>query len=250
MKAAQYNRLHDRGDHLPTSWWPGLATTPLSPPPTWPARGNPSSSLTHDPSPEGASRPRSTSPDSSWTPAPTGHTIIQANPVIRDDTLGLVSDYGLTYIDPDPVARVAMPDGEQIGMYLDPERTHAEFARFSERDADYYMEFLADWERAKVAFGKANNTPIGWGPSLDQLLDKLPNGGVWRRRRALSAVDVITHEFTEEHIQSFLLWEACQTFGSVDLPGSGVLPYSHHGRSAEAELDDSPRWIRQTHRRH
>ncbi|MEK9809004.1 MAG: NAD(P)-binding protein, partial [Candidatus Nanopelagicales bacterium] len=52
----------------------------------------------------------------------TGHTIIQANPVIRDDTLGLVADHGLTYIDPDPVARVAMPDGEQVGMYLDPER--------------------------------------------------------------------------------------------------------------------------------
>jgi len=159
----------------------------------------------------------------------TGHTIIQSNPVIADDTLGLVSDYGLAYVDPDPVARVAMPDGEQIGMYLDPERTHAEFARFSQRDADYYMEFLADWERAKVAFGRANNTPIGWGPSLDQLLDELPNGGVWRRRRALSAVDVITHEFTEEHVQAFLLWEACQTFGSVDLPGSGVLPYSIMG---------------------
>ncbi len=159
----------------------------------------------------------------------TGHTIIQSNPVIRDDALGLVRDHGLIYVDPDPVARVAMPDGEQIGMYLDPERTHQEFARFSQRDADYYLEFLKDWERAKVAFGKANNTPIGWGPSLDQLLDELPNGGVWRRRRALSAVDVITHEFTEEHIQAFLLWEACQTFGSVDLPGSGVLPYSIMG---------------------
>ena len=159
----------------------------------------------------------------------TGHTIIQGNPVIKDDALGLVAQHGLTYVDPDPVARVAMPDGEQIGMYLDPERTYAEFARFSERDADYYMEFLADWERAKAAFGRSNNTPIGWGPPLDHLLDELPNGGVWRRRRALSAVDVITHEFTEEHIQAFLLWEACQTFGSVDLPGSGVLPYSIMG---------------------
>lgn len=159
----------------------------------------------------------------------TGHTIIQSNPVIKDDTLGLVANFGLTYVDPDPVARVALPDGEQIGMYLDPERTYAEFARFSTRDADRYMEMLEDWDRAKVAFGKANNTPIGWGKPLDALLDELPNGGTWRRRRALSAVDVLEHEFTEEHIQAFLLWEACQTFGSVDLPGSGVLPYSIMG---------------------
>ncbi|MDP1878120.1 MAG: NAD(P)/FAD-dependent oxidoreductase [Actinomycetota bacterium] len=159
----------------------------------------------------------------------TGHTIIQGNPVIKDDTLGLVGRHGLTYVDPDPVARVAFPDGEQIGMHLDPQATHAEFARFSNRDADRYLDFLADWDDARSAFNAANNTPIGWGPSLDQLLEQVPNGGVWRRRRALSAVDVIRHEFEEEHIQAFLLWEACQTFGSVDLPGSGVLPYTIMG---------------------
>jgi len=159
----------------------------------------------------------------------TGHTIIQSNPVIAQDSLGLVADHGLAYVDPDPVARVAMPDGEQVSMHLDPERTYAEFARFSQRDADTYLAMLEDWDRAKGAFGSANNTPIGWGKPLDALLDELPNGGTWRRRRALSAVDVIRHEFTEEHIQAFLLWEACQTFGSVDLPGSGVLPYSIMG---------------------
>ncbi len=163
----------------------------------------------------------------------TGHTIIQGNPVIKDDSLGLIKNHGLKYIDPDPVARVAMPDGEQIGMYLDKNKTYAEFARFSDRDADRYFSMLEDWSRAKVVFGTSNNTPIGWGPPLDQLLDTLPNGGTWRRRRALSAVDVIMHEFTEEHVQAFLLWEACQTFGSVDLPGSGVLPYSIMGGRQE-----------------
>jgi phytoene dehydrogenase-like protein len=159
----------------------------------------------------------------------TGHTIIQANPVIKDDPLGLIRDYGLTYVDPDPVARVSLPDGEQVAMHLDPEATIEEFARFSRRDADTYREFLADWDSAKVAFNAANNSPIGWGPSLDQLLDTLPNGGVWRRRRALSAWDVIRHEFEEEHVRAFLFWEACQTFGSVDLPGSGAIPYSTMG---------------------
>ncbi len=159
----------------------------------------------------------------------TGHTLIQSNPVIRDDVLGLVAEHGLRYVDPDPVARVAFPDGEQIGMHLDPERTHAELARFSAADADRYLTFLEQWDRAKAAFWASNNTPIGWGPSLDQLLDALPDGGVWRRRRSLSAVDVIRHEFREEHVQAFLLWEACQTFGSVDLPGSGAMPYSIMG---------------------
>ena len=52
-----------------------------------------------------------------------------------------------------------------IGMHLDPQATYDEFARFSSRDADRYLAMLADWDRAKVAFSTANNTPIGWGPS-------------------------------------------------------------------------------------
>jgi phytoene dehydrogenase-like protein len=36
----------------------------------------------------------------------TGHTLIQPNPVLRDDELGLKSEYGLEYINPDPVAHV------------------------------------------------------------------------------------------------------------------------------------------------
>jgi len=156
----------------------------------------------------------------------TGHTIIQDNPVIAQDTLGLVTGEGLRYVDPDPVARVAMPDGEQVAMYLDKNKTFDEFARFNRRDADRYFAMLEDWDRAKDAFSQSNNNPIGWATPIDQALDKLPNGGTWRRRRAMSALDVIMHEFDNEHIQAFLLWEACQTFGSVDLPGTGVLPYS------------------------
>jgi len=156
----------------------------------------------------------------------TGHTIIQDNPVIADDALGLVAQQGLKYVDPDPVARVAMPDGEQVAMYLDANKTYEEFARFSRHDADRYLALLEDWERAKPAFADSNNNPIGWTKPIDQALAELPNGSTWRRRRAMSATDVIMHEFKEEHIQAFLLWEACQTFGSVDLPGTGVLPYS------------------------
>jgi phytoene dehydrogenase-like protein len=156
----------------------------------------------------------------------TGHTIIQDNAVISQDSLGLIANHGLAYVDTDPVARVALPDGEQVAMYLDKNKTYEEFARFSRSDADRYLLMLEDWDRAKPAFSQSNNNPIGWATPIDQALAELPNGGTWRRRRAMSALDVITHEFKEEHIQAFLLWEACQTFGSVDMPGTGVLPYS------------------------
>jgi phytoene dehydrogenase-like protein len=68
----------------------------------------------------------------------TGHTLIQVNPLIRLDELGLVSTYGLSYIDPDPVEVVAFPDGETLTMWLDADATCSEIARFSEKDAEAY----------------------------------------------------------------------------------------------------------------
>ena len=55
----------------------------------------------------------------------TGHTLLQPNPLMRDDELGLKSEYGLEYISPDPIAHVVFPDGESFTHWLDLDRTCA-----------------------------------------------------------------------------------------------------------------------------
>jgi phytoene dehydrogenase-like protein len=156
----------------------------------------------------------------------TGHTLIRVNPLLTRDELGLIKDYGLHYIDPDPVAHVAFPDGEQLTMWLDKERTTAEIARFSQDDARAYRRLLADYDEVKSAFSGSQFTPAGFGPTLDQRLAGHPRGRVWQRIRQLSPWDVIRHEFTDRHVQAFMLWMAFQTNQAVDMPGSGVLAYS------------------------
>ena len=74
----------------------------------------------------------------------TGHTLIRVNPLLTRDELGLIADYGLRYIDPDPVAHVAFPDGEQLTMWLDRDRTAAAIARFSRSDAGACLARLAE----------------------------------------------------------------------------------------------------------
>jgi phytoene dehydrogenase-like protein len=156
----------------------------------------------------------------------TGHTLIRVNPLLTRDELGLIRDYGLRYIDPDPVAHVAFPDGEQLTMWLDAERTADEIARFSKADAQAYRRLLSDYDAVKSAFSGAQFTPVGFGPSLDQRLAEHPRGRVWQRITQLSPWDVIRHEFTDDHVRSFMLWMAFQTNQAVDMPGSGVLAYS------------------------
>ncbi len=156
----------------------------------------------------------------------TGHTLIRVNPVIKDDELGLVSKYGLSYIDPDPVAHVCFPDGEYFTMSLDPEATIAEFARYSKRDAAAYARLLEEWADVRHIFGQDRFRPVGYGPSNESLLDAHPKASVWRRRQSMSAYDIIMHEFEDRHCQSFLLWMAFQTIVAIDRPGTGLLAYS------------------------
>lgn len=155
----------------------------------------------------------------------TGHTLIQANPVIADDELGLIADYGLRYLDPDPVYHVGLPDGEAITMWLDPDRTCEEIARFSRADTAAYRRLIAEYDEVKHIFARARD-PIGSGASVQALLEAHPRGRIWIRRNALSAWDVIRHEFESPHVQSFLLWISSQTLAPTDMPGSGLLPYS------------------------
>jgi phytoene dehydrogenase-like protein len=156
----------------------------------------------------------------------TGHTMIRVNPVLLQDELGLFADYGLRYAEPDPVGHVAFPDGRQLTMWLDRDRTAGEVARFSATDAAAYLRLLDEYDQVKHIFSQAQFTPPGSGPSLDTMLADHPRGRIWARRRQLSAVDVVRHEFESRHIQAFLLWMAFQVFQPVDEPGSGVLPYA------------------------
>jgi phytoene dehydrogenase-like protein len=156
----------------------------------------------------------------------TGHTLIQTNPVLAADELGLLAEHGLSYISPDPVGHVVFPDGDSLTMWLDLDRTCEEIAYYSPRDADAYRRMLAEYDAVKEAFNRSRFTPIGFGPSLESMLDALPGGTRWRRRVAMSAWDIVCREFESEHVQAFMLWMAFQTGQPIGSAGSGPLAYS------------------------
>lgn len=155
----------------------------------------------------------------------TGHTLIQVNPLIRLDELGLVEKYGLSYVDPDPVEVVAFPDGEAMTMWLDVDKTTEEIARFSERDAEAYRRLLTEYDAVKSIVGASRFRPVGHGPSTEELLAQHPRGHVWMRRMMMSARDVIIHEFEEPHIRAFMAFMASQTAVPIDGAGTGLLAY-------------------------
>lgn len=156
----------------------------------------------------------------------TGHTLIRVNPLMSNDELGLIRDYGLEYVDPDPVGHVRMPDGSHLTLWLDEQRTVDEIAQFSQADARAYARMIEEYAEVKHIFGRWRFNPLGFVPSLDEMLAEHPRGNVWKRRGAMSAYDIIMREFESPQVRSFMMWLAFQTLVSLDKPGTGVLAYS------------------------
>ncbi|MDT0306503.1 NAD(P)/FAD-dependent oxidoreductase [Streptomyces sp. DSM 44917] len=69
------------------------------------------------------------------------HVLILANPLITRDELGLVSRYGLEYIDTDKPYAAIFDDGTCLTLYRDRARSRESIARFSKADAEAYEEF-------------------------------------------------------------------------------------------------------------
>jgi phytoene dehydrogenase-like protein len=171
----------------------------------------------------GAATEELTLPGYRFDSCSTGHTLIQPNPLLRDDELGLVSRHGLVYLAPDPIAHVVFPDGESFTHWLDLERTLEEIRRFSTRDAETYRRGLEEFAEIRGAVGAYRFNPIGYAPPLDVALAGKPR---WLRRIASSAYAVIRREYESRHVQAYLLWQAFQTAQAVDSPGSGLLAFS------------------------
>ena len=153
------------------------------------------------------------------------HVLIQTNPLLRENELEL-DRYGLEYLFPDPVVVMPFPDGASITMYRDRDRTAAEFARYSRRDAAAYHELLADWDSVKAIVNKGNQ-PAPTRPSEAlAALEASPHGMEMARVRASSALDVVCERFEDEHVRAFLLWMAMMTAQPIDRPYTGFLPLS------------------------
>src|SRR4029453_8176213 len=71
------------------------------------------------------------------------HIFIHANPLLAGDELKLKAKYGLRYVFPDPPMMSVFEDGSTLAIHRDRERTCAEIAKYSPRDADSFRRLSA-----------------------------------------------------------------------------------------------------------
>ena len=145
------------------------------------------------------------------------HAVIQNNPVIRDDELDLIADYGLRYAYTDPAAVLPLDDGDAVVLHRSVERTADEIARFSAKDAQRFTALVAEWNNElRHAHRRWNTGDLANTPS-DLKYDKL-------RRR--TAYEVVREEFEHPVTQRLFLWMGFANFQPPKRPGTGLLPIS------------------------
>lgn len=146
------------------------------------------------------------------------HVLIQSNPLIRDDELGLLARYGLEYIRTDPAVVLPQDDDDAVVMHRDLDGTVDELARWSPADASAFVALVDEWSSGLAAVHGR------WSSALP-----LGDDDAARRYRAVrerSAWDVVHERFAHPVVRSFMLWLAGATIQDTRRPGTGVLPSS------------------------
>lgn len=145
------------------------------------------------------------------------HALIQSNPVLRDDELGLISDYGLQYAYTEPATVFPLGDDDALVVHRSAEQTVEEIARFSPEDAQQLSEMLDEWTTLKAEHRRSNT---GLEPSDSDA------GRAYRALRSRSAWDVVIENFKHPVTRHVLSWMGFATFQPPTRAGTGVLPIS------------------------
>lgn len=144
------------------------------------------------------------------------HVVLQANPLIRSDELGLLSRYGLEYLVTDPAVVLPLEGGDVLTIHPDLAATAAEFARFSRADADALTAMMNDWNTglrtAHAHYSAGVPLPDDeWSARYEEL-------------RVRSAWDVIMSTFEHPVVQHAMTWLAFATIQPPERSGTGALP--------------------------
>ena len=160
------------------------------------------------------------------------HTLIQGNPLIRNDELGLKAKYGLKYINPDKMTAAIFDDDSILEFYSDIDRTCDAIARFSQHDADAYRAFNEQVFKTldMLVMGMFSVPP---SPGVQAaMLDQSAEGRELMRTQAISSWDLIEEWFEHPKVKIALARYASEAMTNPFDNGTGfgfyiILPYMY-----------------------
>jgi phytoene dehydrogenase-like protein len=150
------------------------------------------------------------------------HIMIQGNPLITEDELGLIGKHGLNYNYSDVPYASIFPNNETLITYKDLDRACAEVAKFSKKDADTYRMF-AERSMAMMPMFLSGlySPPLPYGPFM-AMLDSSNEGREILDAMSRSSLDIIDNAFEDDRVKIHLLKLVTENLQLPDELGTGM----------------------------
>lgn len=139
------------------------------------------------------------------------HILIHHTPIIQELKL---ADYGLDYIDLDPLFFAPFPDGSHLTIWKDVDKTCQSIAAISPRDAEAYRQFIKTWTPlAKAAVEAFIHPPTPYNVVKYLGLRSGLGVGNWERLTDIlrGYGQVIRQTFHDPRVQAVIGWMAAQS---------------------------------------
>src|SRR5882757_459551 len=160
------------------------------------------------------------------------HIMIQGNPMIRQDELGLQSKFGLKYHYGTPYAMI-FPDQTSLIAHQDLDKTCEGIARISRRDAETYRRFAKRAIAMLPMFGAGLYVPPTPMGAFVTMLDGSEQGREVLEAMQRSSLEIANQSFESEKVRIWLLRLVSENLQLPDELGTGfglyLMPGLMHG---------------------
>ena len=150
------------------------------------------------------------------------HIFIQANPLIKNDELGLISKYGLTYLHPEIPMIAVFDDKSTLGLHGDRDKTRAEIAQYSKKDADAYMRLSETAAKYLPMLAATLFTPPAPVGASYAMMDQSVEGREIMAIMQKSCYDLIMEMFEHEKVRLFFTRMVCENLTGPEEKGTGI----------------------------
>lgn len=160
------------------------------------------------------------------------HYIIFANPLFKNDELGLMSKHGLKYTRTDKLTGIIFEDDSFIQIQLDIDKTCESIAKISPQDADTYKKFEAMTGKMVDLIAMGMFGPSSSAGVTHAMMDQSPEGRSLLRAMSVSAWDLVDEWFVHDKIKTSLSRYGAEAMINPFDKGTGmgfyiILPFMH-----------------------
>lgn len=166
-----------------------------------------------------------TAPGFKHDPHATGMILIMANPLLKNDELGLKSKFGLKFAAPEATYTTLFDDETWMSTYVSLDKTCETIARFSQKDAETYRAFVSRTiQMAPLLTSGMFKPPLPFGAFM-AMLDQSPLGRELIGSMLKSGTAIINEMFEHEKVRMhFMKWLA-EGMVHPDERGTGIYIY-------------------------